>query len=396
LRDLPLHHLPGVHDRAVFIDLRAVRPNVSRDERNVFLTDDLGLQVPDVTDIFNEPSSQLLRVELATLDLHADVLERLAAGVPWSAFGGAPVYGWAPSDTVTSLRISGYPRFYPLDLLRNHFAQMGRVTHLARGKDSFWSAAATGVVHLSIGTNPGTVLPAFIDFSDGTAVGERMFVHTDNTRRRCSKCGGTDHGTQFCRSVGRAAAASAALWSIMEVPEEFRRRVDPPAPLVAPTVSNPLPLPVFRRPSPPRAPAPTTAGPKKDEGRPLKKKPPTLTRSSSFPMLLPPSQPPSLPLGQGDPTSQDTTMEDEPAALVSSLTSDDSPSRPPSRAASADFASTAETSAEEAEFQVVGRGRKRGRAKTAALPAKRAAEGRQASPASQHISDSSQDGGTTQ
>src|SRR5450830_1080796 len=244
LRDMPLHHLPGVHDRAVFIDLRAVRPNVSRDERNNFLVTDLGLHVPDVTDIFYEPSTQLLRVELATHDLYAEVLERLAEGVPWSAFDRAPVYGWAPSDMVTSIRISGYPRFYPLDLLRKYFSQMGRVTHISRGKDGFWPTASSGVVHLSIGVRPGSTIPAFVDLMDGDAVGGRMFVHTDTSRRRCPRCGSQDHGAQYCRSAGRVAAAPANLWGLLAVPDEFRRREEEPVvhrPVVASRPLAPVP-----------------------------------------------------------------------------------------------------------------------------------------------------------
>src|SRR5450830_1292743 len=107
LRDHPLHHLLDLHERAVFIDMRAVRNQFTRKERNDLLHLDLNLQVPEVTDIYNEPTSQLLRVELASLELHAEILDRLAAGVPWREAGNALVYGWAPGDAVTHFRVSG-------------------------------------------------------------------------------------------------------------------------------------------------------------------------------------------------------------------------------------------------------------------------------------------------
>ncbi|MFO0006750.1 MAG: hypothetical protein ACK559_37095, partial [bacterium] len=53
-----------------------------------------------------------------------------------------------------------------------------------------------------------------------------MLVHTDASRRRCSRCGTTGHVAQFCRAGRRAAGAGAAgadaaLWSVIRIPADL-------------------------------------------------------------------------------------------------------------------------------------------------------------------------------
>ena len=100
----PLHHVPALSANAVFIDLRVVKPSVTTDERNDFLLEDLRVSVDEVSEIWPEPESQLLRLAFSTADQHKRYLDRLTAGVPWSACRGALVYGWSPGDAVTAVR----------------------------------------------------------------------------------------------------------------------------------------------------------------------------------------------------------------------------------------------------------------------------------------------------
>ena len=89
---LPLHH--GIFQKnAIFINLRAVAVEFDQKERDSFLKDDLGLKSEDVRDIFVDPSTLLLHLTLATPALCASVLDRLFAGVPWTAVNGNPVFG---------------------------------------------------------------------------------------------------------------------------------------------------------------------------------------------------------------------------------------------------------------------------------------------------------------
>jgi hypothetical protein len=47
----PLHHITYLQGHAVLIDLRAARPNLSKEEHNSFLLRDLGVNPADVTDL---------------------------------------------------------------------------------------------------------------------------------------------------------------------------------------------------------------------------------------------------------------------------------------------------------------------------------------------------------
>ncbi len=76
-------------------------------ERNDFLHKDLQVSLDEIADIWPEPESQLLRLVFFMADQH--YLGRLTASVPWAACNGTLVYGWAPSDAVTTVRLTGIP-----------------------------------------------------------------------------------------------------------------------------------------------------------------------------------------------------------------------------------------------------------------------------------------------
>ena len=185
----PLHHVPALSANAVFIDLRVVKPSVTTEERNDFLLEDLRVSVDEVSEIWPEPESQLLRLAFFTADQHKRYLDRLTAGVPWSACRGALVYGWSPGDAVTAVRLTGVPASLPDAAIREHFSQFGRVTRVFRSKDKVFTRAANGIAHISIAVAPGFTLPAFVSLVDADGcTDKRMLVHTDASRRRCSRC----------------------------------------------------------------------------------------------------------------------------------------------------------------------------------------------------------------
>jgi hypothetical protein len=53
------------------------------------------------------------------------------------------------------------------------------------------------------------------------SIATRLFVHTDDHRRRCARCGHTGHVGQYCRAGARAPGADAALWSTLSIPPAF-------------------------------------------------------------------------------------------------------------------------------------------------------------------------------
>ena len=230
VQDPPLHHVPALSENAVFIDLRVIKPSVDQVERNDFLLKDLQVSVDEIADIWPEPESQLLRLVFFTAEQHQRYLTRLTAGVPWAACNGALVYGWAPGDAVTAVRLTGVPANLPEAAIRAHFAQFDRVTRVFRSKDKVFTRACNGIVHISIAVAPGFALPAFVSLvdDDGTT-DKRMLVHTDAFRRRCSRCGTTGHVAQFCRAGHRAAGAQEALWSVLRIPADLLPPAEPAA-----------------------------------------------------------------------------------------------------------------------------------------------------------------------
>ena len=236
VQDPPLHHVPALSLHAVFIDLRMVKSPVDITERNDFLLKDLKCAIHEVKDIWPEPDSQLLWVAFFTAEQYDRYLARLTAGVPWSACNGALVYGWAPGDTVTAVRLTGVPSPLPDDAIRAHFAQFGRVTRLFRSRDKVFTAACNGIAHLSIAITPGFTLPAFVSLVDSDGgVDKRMLVYSDAFRRRCSRCGTSGHVAQFCRAGHRAVGAEAALWSVLHIPAALL----PPPPMEVPPPARP-------------------------------------------------------------------------------------------------------------------------------------------------------------
>jgi hypothetical protein len=113
VQDPSLHHIPALSENAIFIVLRVVKPPVDQAERNDFLLKDLQVSVDEIADILPEPESQLLRLVFFTEDQYQHYLARLTAGVPWAARNGALVFGWAPSETVTAVRLTGVPANLP-------------------------------------------------------------------------------------------------------------------------------------------------------------------------------------------------------------------------------------------------------------------------------------------
>ena len=86
-----------------FVNLRGEVVDYTQKERDSFLKDDLGLRNEDVIDIFVDPSTLHLHLTLATPALFAAILDRLFAGVQWTAVGNFLVYGWTAADRLSRL-----------------------------------------------------------------------------------------------------------------------------------------------------------------------------------------------------------------------------------------------------------------------------------------------------
>jgi hypothetical protein len=122
------------------------------------------------------------------------------------------------------------------------------------------------VVHLTMQIPPDSALPSFIDLQDvGGHLAEHLFVFTDQHRRRCFRCGHTGHVGQFCWSSLKVVGAPPNLWSTLVLPDSLSGQ--PPAveaspPAAAPSAAAsaaPLPrVPVVPQPGGSTAPLPPT------------------------------------------------------------------------------------------------------------------------------------------
>jgi len=212
-----VRHIDRLHPFAVLVDLKAVRPNVNKDERNRFVLRDLGVPALAVSGIYAVPTSQLLRINFLAEAPYEAALERLRDGVPWSEMGGSLVYGWSVQDSLVKLRLSGVPEHLAKEVLVAHLGQWGRVVAFSRGRDRDFPVAFDGTVYITFQLGEQAVLPAFITLVEGSRK-ELIMLHTDQSRRHCYRCGHTGHVGQYCKAGGRMASASAGLWSTLVLP----------------------------------------------------------------------------------------------------------------------------------------------------------------------------------
>jgi len=213
---LPLHHAPLFQENTIYVNLRRAAVDYTQMERDSFLKDDLGLRNEDVLDIFVDSSTLNLHLTLATPALFAAILDRLLAGVKWTAVGNYLVNGWAAAEPLVTVRVTGVPRCFPTSLLKRHFESFGPVSKIFRIPDRTWSSAASGVVQLLVQLRPGVVLPHFVNVVDLQGLlCERFAVYTEGRRRRCFRCGGPGHIGPFCKASCLAPEAVSSLWSSM-------------------------------------------------------------------------------------------------------------------------------------------------------------------------------------
>jgi hypothetical protein len=97
-----------------------------------------------------------------TTDQYRKYLDRLTAGVPWSA-----VYGWSLGNALTAVRLTGVPATLLDAGLGDHFGQFSRVISVFGSKDKVFVKVANSITHISTasalqGPHPGhSVPPAF-------------------------------------------------------------------------------------------------------------------------------------------------------------------------------------------------------------------------------------------
>jgi hypothetical protein len=235
---MPLHHLAYLYGHSFLVDFKAVRSTATKNELADFLLKDLQLPPLDVVSFYVDHVLQHLLVTVESEAVFTAAVDRLHAGVPWAAAGGALTHGWATTENLTAVRVSCIPPFLSTDVVAAHMAQFGRVLHSHRGFNRAFPRAADGVLHLSMHLEDPTLLPGFIQVVDEQGhLAVSLAVHTDGGRRVCYKCGGGNHVGLWCRAASRLSSASPSLWSTLVVTAAAAVEVPPrraPAPAVVP------------------------------------------------------------------------------------------------------------------------------------------------------------------
>jgi len=222
VRPPALHHVARYTKRDVFLDMRTACGSYTADDRDDFLIDDLGVPIADLLGCLTDSLTKLVRITLRTPEIAAAVLERLQVGIPWTAVGGAKVYGWHPSDAVINVRVSDIPFDFPIGSVLLHMQRFGQVIASRRGRLAGRLGLPDGILHLSMVLNNTAPLPTYIEVDEDGGTAERLTVYSDLYRRRCYRCGNTGHIGQYCRASSRAQGAPASLWSTL-------RPLPPPA-----------------------------------------------------------------------------------------------------------------------------------------------------------------------
>jgi hypothetical protein len=217
---IPLHHVAQFQGHSVLIDLKAVKPTATKEERFSFLLKDLAVSPADVSEVYVVPTTQLLRVGFRSEAPMLIALEKLRAGAQWAAAGGRKVSGWAIQDLLTKVRINAFPQLVELDLLTTHLSKFGQVISAVRGEEKMIPGALDGSVQVTMKLGPGKTLPQFIYMVDsGLTLCDQLMLYTDQHQRHCYRCGLPSHIGLHCKAAGRARNAPASLWSVLTLPE---------------------------------------------------------------------------------------------------------------------------------------------------------------------------------
>ncbi len=215
----PLCHLAHLKGFSLLVDLKAVRPNSTKQERYDFVIKDLGVPAGEVLSIFPDHITQQVVLTLDTEEMYNKTLERLQEGIPWAAAEGTPVYGSAANEAVSSVRVSNIPFGLSPSKVLDHLRKFGTVLTHHMGRDRLFPRASDGILHTTMVVNDTEVLPHFIQVVDSQGrLSNSLPVHMDMPRRRCYRCGRDNHFGGRCQAASKAVGAPETIWSTMEAP----------------------------------------------------------------------------------------------------------------------------------------------------------------------------------
>ena len=202
--------------QTVLIDVMAIKPSHDRADRAALIIDDMQLPAVTVTAIFMLQVEQLLLVTFATDEVFQEAVTKLRRGVPWGAAAGRHVYGWPTTDSLLQVRLTNVHPDIPVDRLTGLMSRFGRVVlaHWVGGRDPFFPNANDGIIHMKMAVNEGSTFPDFIAIETVNGVLDSIVrVFTDNSQKRCYRCGQLGHIGAFCRWAARTIADQKDVWA---------------------------------------------------------------------------------------------------------------------------------------------------------------------------------------
>ena len=82
------------------------------------------------------------------------------------------------------------------------------------GRDPFFPNANDGIIHMKMAVNEGSTFPDFIAIETVNGVLDSIVrVFTDNSQKRCYRCGQLGHIGAFCRRAARSIADQKEVWA---------------------------------------------------------------------------------------------------------------------------------------------------------------------------------------
>ena len=228
--------------RTVLLDVKSVHPRHDRADRAALIIEDMKLPAAAVTAIYMLQVEQLLLVTFSEDTVFQEAVTKLRRGVSWRAAGGRHVYGWPTTDSLLQVRLTNVHPDIPVDRLTGLMSQFGRVVlaHRVAGRDPFFPNANDGIVYMKMAIDEGTNFPDFIAVETMDGVLDSIVrVFTDNSLKRCYRCGQLGHIGAFCRRAAKSIADQKDVWTRLQLlPTHLRLQPSLQQPLGGPTVDN--------------------------------------------------------------------------------------------------------------------------------------------------------------
>ena len=181
----------------VCIDIKQVAgPKVPPKDWVGFLKDDVKLQAADVIECQVHSVSNFLLVKLKDEATFNQVCSKLHVGIPWTAKGGAKVYGWSTQEALASVKIINMTVHIDEKMVLKHMETYGTVVHHRFGYVQGWKNVRDGSLFLKMKLKEGVVIPTYLDL---TTNGEILQIFSDHQEKICFRCLGNGHISAFCK-----------------------------------------------------------------------------------------------------------------------------------------------------------------------------------------------------